>query len=671
MSRSIAILVAISAAFVSALNLTVAPNGGNVTSPLQYGLMFEDINFSGDGGIYAELVRNRAFQGSPVYPSNLTAWKPVNGAVLSLQNLSIPLSDVLPTSMRVAASNATVGAVGFANSGWWGIDVRVQKYSGSFWVKGDYNGSFRAALVSDITNETFGSAVISARTSSSKWSEYNYTLIPDAAAPNSNNSLIITFDAAAVSGSSLDFHLISLFPPTYKDRPNGMRVDLMEALAGLNPSFLRLPGGNNIEGDHPPYLWYWNQTIGPLKDRPGRPGTWTYENTDGLGLVEFLWWCEDLEIEPVLAVWSGLYLDDTVVSNTSLQTYVQYALDELEFLMGSTDTPYGALRASLGYPDPFSIKYVEVGNEDNLNKGNGSYSSYRFPDFYNAIHGAYPDITIIASTVAVDPFSENASGDYHQYTRPDHMVGQFDFFDNMDRRHPILIGEYAIVQSNEAGQAGVSWDEARSSFPFWIGTVAEAIFLIGAERNADNILGASYAPTFQNLNKWQWAPDLISYTADPSQDVLSTSWHMLQLMSEVRITETLPTSGGAFGPAYWVAGVNDDRGSHILKTAVYNSTGDVPMTVSFNSINAGTTANLTVLTAPGAYSYNDIGSDIVKGNSTILTASSAGAFTFYLPNLSISVLEVAGTSSADVQARGYVAAGTKRSMPMGHREVIF
>lgn len=136
------------------------------------------------------------------------------------------------------------------------MDVRVQPYNGSFYVKGSYNGSFTASLVSDITNATYGSVDVPAKISSG-WTEYSYTLVPTSAAPNSNNSLVITFDKAGVSGGSLDFNLISLFPPTYKDRPNGMRIDLMEALAGLNPSFLRLAGGNNIEGNEAPYLWYW------------------------------------------------------------------------------------------------------------------------------------------------------------------------------------------------------------------------------------------------------------------------------------------------------------------------------------------------------------------------------------------------------------------------------
>lgn len=191
---------------------------------------------------------------------------------------------------------------------------------------------------------------------------------------------MLTFDAS--EGDSLNFGLISLFPPTYNDTPNGNRVDLMEALAALSPTHFRIPGGNNLEGESPPYWWNWTATIGPLKDRPGRPGTWGYANTDGLGLIEYILWCQDLGAEPVLAVWSGEYLDETIVSEADLAPYVQSALDELEFLTGDASTTWGAVRVALGYEEPFSIKYVEVGNEDNLNGGDASYVDYRFAAFY-------------------------------------------------------------------------------------------------------------------------------------------------------------------------------------------------------------------------------------------------------------------------------------------------
>ena len=223
--------------------------------------------------------------------------------------------------------------------------------------------------------------------------------------------------SAADVASPLDFNLLSLFPPTYNDRPNGLRIDLMEAMAALKPSFFRAPGGNNIEGNSPPFWWDWKKTIGPLENRPGYSGTWTYFNTDGLGLLEYMLWAKDLGMEPVLAVWSGLYLNETHVSKNEIEPYVQSALDELEFLMGDTSTEWGSYRAQLGYPEPFVINFVEVGNEDSLSDGHRSYAAYRFAAFYDAIHAAYPDITIIASYCDVDgvtpPF--DASGDFHTY----------------------------------------------------------------------------------------------------------------------------------------------------------------------------------------------------------------------------------------------------------------
>lgn len=245
---------------------------------------------------------------------------------------------------------------------------------------GEYSGGFTASLISDITNETLASVTIASSSVAGDWTQHSFTLSPSASAANSNNSFILTFDAS--SGDELNFNLISLFPPTYNDTPNGNRKDLMEALAALNTKHFRIPGGNNLEGSSPPYYWAWNLTIGNLTERPGRPGTWDYENTDGQGLIEYLLWCQDLNIEPVLAVWSGLYLDGTVLTEEELEPYVQDTLNELEFLMGDSSTTYGALRISLGYTDPFDIKFVEVGNEDNLNGGGPSYQSYRFNLFY-------------------------------------------------------------------------------------------------------------------------------------------------------------------------------------------------------------------------------------------------------------------------------------------------
>lgn len=232
------------AGVAAAINLQVSSNGGNLSSPLMYGLMFEDINHSGDGGIYAELINNRAFQGSREYASTLEPWVPVGNAILSLQNTSIPLSSALPTSVNVAKKpHSATGKIGLRNPGWWGIDIKPQKYTGSFWALCSFKGTFTVKLQSNLTDETFASLDVASLCQPNKWVEHLFELHPQVAAPNSNNTFVIEFDSR---NGPVNFNLISLFPPTYNNRPNGNRPDLMEALKALNPSYLRVPGGNNM-----------------------------------------------------------------------------------------------------------------------------------------------------------------------------------------------------------------------------------------------------------------------------------------------------------------------------------------------------------------------------------------------------------------------------------------
>lgn len=371
--------------------------------------MFEDISHSGEGGIYAELIQNRAFQ-----IANLTAWSAIGGAELATQNLSTPLSTALPTSLHVAATSGSSN-VGIANDGWWGIDVKVQQYNGSFYVLGEYSGNFTVSLQSNLTNATYGTVQVPSCSVAGKWTQHTYTLTPEMASPNINNTLAITFDASQATGGALDFNLVSLFPPTYNDRPNGLRKDLMEALGALSPKFFRLPGGNNIEGEYVGNQLIWNNTIGDLKDRIGRKADWGYWNTNGLGIIEYLLWAEDLGMEPILAVFAGHWLDGPSASAQNISMYVDSAMQELEFLLGPTNSTWGSVRESLGYPEPFKIKYVEVGNEDNLSGGEGSYVGWRYMAFYDAISAKYPDIDVMASTVNIS-LPGSAPGDYHQYS---------------------------------------------------------------------------------------------------------------------------------------------------------------------------------------------------------------------------------------------------------------
>jgi alpha-N-arabinofuranosidase len=233
---------------------------------------------------------------------------------LSLDVLN-PLSDALTTVMRVDIPTDATGEVGFLNEGWWGMNIKPQPYAASFYIKSSDALStekitkITASIRSNITGDVFASEdiAIDDPLSTTNYTQFRTTLTPQEAAPNSNNTFAITFDGAEAAGNTFFFSLISLFPPTYKDRANGLRKDLAENLADLKPKFLRFPGGNNLEGISIDTRWQWKKNIGPLIDRPGRPGDWSYYNTDGLGYLEFLEWCEDMEIEPLLSIYVSLW----------------------------------------------------------------------------------------------------------------------------------------------------------------------------------------------------------------------------------------------------------------------------------------------------------------------------------------------------------------------------
>ncbi|KAJ4377464.1 hypothetical protein N0V83_000289 [Neocucurbitaria cava] len=655
------------------VDIIVQSSGGNVTGkfghPFGYGFLHEDINNSGDGGIYAELIQNRAFQYSKEFPVSTAHYFPVNGAKLSIQNGTAPLSKALPASMRVSVTNCT-GKAGFKNEGYWGMDVRRHKYTGSFWVKGAYNGSFTASLESNLTSDVFGSIEVPSKAVANEWTEHTFELVPEKDAPNSNNTFSITFDPKGAASGALDFNLISLFPPTFKDRKNGLRMDLAQALYDMNPHFLRFPGGNMLEGLTNDTHWDWKNSLGPLKDRPGFQGVWGYQQTNGLGLMEYLEWAEDMGLQIVLAVWAGLALDGNVTSKADLQPFIDDALNEIEFVSGPANSTWGAVRAKLGHPEPFELNYVEVGNEDWLAGYPGgweSYKEYRFPMFFEAISAAYPHIQVIASAASSDPapagattgpntvdgldFPEGVIGDYHPYREPDDLVEEFNRFDN-DIGH--IIGEVAATHVN----GGIRWNGSLYPYPWWIGAVGEAVSLIGYERNSDRIPGTFYAPVMKNQNRFQWPITLLQYSADANFTTKAVTWYCWSLFAHHPISNTLPTSSNSsYGPLYWGAGEDDARnGSLVWKGAVYNTTNaeDVPVSVHFQGVMPGTKASLTLLTnsVGDPYMYNDpfTGINIVDTTVTQLAAGSNGAFEFSMPQLSVAVLD---TDPAGIEAGGY------------------
>jgi alpha-L-arabinofuranosidase len=317
---------------------------------------------------------------------------------------------------------------------------------------------------------------------------------------------------------------VSLFPPTYKDRPNGNRIDLMQKLADMRPAFLRFPGGNYLEGNTIPERFAWKKTIHGLEERPGHRCPWGYRSTDGLGLLEFLEWCEDLKMEPVLAVYAGYSLrGERVEPGEKLRPFVQEALDEIEYATGGPETTWGKERTKDGHKEPFKIQYVEVGNEDNFDRS-GSYDG-RFAQYYDAIKAKHPDLQVVA-TAPVKSRKPDVL-DEHFYRSARQMERDARHYDKYDRNGPkIFVGEWATRDGNVT--------------PSLNAALGDAAWMIGMERNADVVIMHCYAPLLVNISPGakQWDTDLIGY--DALNSFGSPSYYAQKMFSENRGDRVLP-----------------------------------------------------------------------------------------------------------------------------------
>jgi alpha-L-arabinofuranosidase len=332
------------------------------------------------------------------------------------------------------------------------------------------------------------------------WIRYTTTLRTGPNAPSSlENRFAISTAGAPAAGQTLWFTLVSLFPPTYDNAPNGFRIDLMRKLAALRPGYFRVPGGNYLEGDTIDTRFDWEQTVGPIQDRPGHfNSAWGYWSQDGMGLLEYLELAEQLHAQPLLAVWTGYTLTGTVVPQNQLAPYVQQAVDEIQYATGSTSTKWGHQRALDGHPAPFDVRMVEVGNEDFFDTS-GSYNAYRYPMFYDAIKAADPQLKIVATTPVTSRPMDVV--DEHYYNNdPSYFASNAHLFDTVSRSGPkVIVGEYATTQGTPTGTLADA--------------LGESAFLTGLERNADLVIGASYAPLLVNVNAPSWPTNLIGYDA--------------------------------------------------------------------------------------------------------------------------------------------------------------
>lgn len=536
-------------------------DAGKVTgqvSPMLYGLMTEEINYSYEGGLYAELIRNRSFKADAtvprVTPETYVAgeylpvtfrpdakprfWTEVGSASMVLDT-NTPLNKFLNVSLKLDASSASAASpAGVANGGFWGIPVKPgTTYQVSFFAKASsgFTGPVTVSLESADGKTVFASAKISKITGA--WQKFETTLKTKNVAASKDN----VFKLTTTSPGTLWLQNVSLFPPTYKKRENGNRADIMEWMAAMKPKFLRFPGGNYLEGNAFNQRFIWKETIGPVEQRPGHPSPWGYWSTDGLGLLEFAEWCEDLDMEPLLGVFTGYCLGrgGVIPAGPALEPYVQEALEEIEYLIGDAKTTkWGAQRAKDGHPKPFKMTYVEVGNEDWFDRS-GSYDG-RFAQFYDAIKKKYPHLQLISSWGYEQPANGSVKSrtpdlvDEHFYRSMDEMMAQSFRYDTYSRTNPtkIFCGEWAT--------------RVGSPTPNMSGALGDGAWMTCMERNSDIVLLSCYAPMFVNVSQltgngrsMQWASDLIGYDALTSYG--SPSYYAQQMFSTLHGNEILAT----------------------------------------------------------------------------------------------------------------------------------
>jgi alpha-N-arabinofuranosidase len=541
----------------SVLQIDAGKVAGKI-SPDFSGLMTEEINYSYEGGIYGELIRNRAFKADAVVPrvspdtyevgkylpatykpdTKPRFWNAVGGASMVLDTEN-PLNEFLNVSLKLDASSASAAApAGIANGGYWGIPVKPKTtYTVTFFAKAasGFAGPVTASIESADGKTSFASVEIKGL--NSEWKKFEAKLKTKNVPASKEN----VFKLTTKTPRTLWLQNVSLFPPTYKNRPNGNRADIMELLAAMKPKFLRLPGGNYVEGNAFNQRFNWKETIGPVEQRPGHPSCWGYWSTDGMGILEYAEWCEDLNMEPVLAVFAGYCLGQGgyLEAGAKLEPYVQEALEEIEYLTGDAKTTkWGVRRAQDGHPKPFALHYVEVGNEDWFDRS-GSYEG-RFTQFFDAIKAKYPNLKVISSMGHEQPERVWVKSrlpdlvDEHFYRNQQDMEVNFHQYDNRSRadgQSKVFVGEWAT--------------RVGSPTPNMAGALGDAVWMCGMERNADVVRMECFAPLFVNVSQltgngrsMQWESDLIGYDALTSYG--SPSYYVETMFAQNCGTDILP-----------------------------------------------------------------------------------------------------------------------------------
>jgi alpha-L-arabinofuranosidase len=583
-------------------------------APTMWGVFFEDINFAADGGLYAELVKNRSFE----FPMPLMGWKESKANYQKGKLLIINHSNENANNTRFArvTINTAEGNYSLVNEGFRGMGAHKEKqydFSISAKCKTTSNLKIKIQLL-NYTGQIIGSTIIENFTTD--WKKYTASFITTDTAQKGKLHLI--FEGTG----EIDLDNVSLFPhDTWKNRAGGLRNDLVQKIADLKPGFIRFPGGCIVEGRDLTNRYQWKKTIEEIENRKLILNRWNvefknksapdYYQSFGLGFYEYFQLAEDMGAAPLPILSCGMacqFNSAEVVAMDELQPYIDDALDLVEFANGSVETYWGKLRYKLGHPQPFNLKFIGVGNE----QWESQYIE-RYKVFEKAILSKYPYIKIVSGS-GPSPDGEYfnyawkelkqlqpALIDEHYYKPPAWFFANANRYDNYDRSGPkIFAGEYA-AHSKESNDA-----EGRNN---WESALAEAAFMTGLERNADVVQMCSYAPLLAHVDAWQWRPDLIWF--DNLRTVATPNYYVQKLFSTnkgtnvVKILQDGNTIAGK--DSLYASAVIDKNKNEIIIKIVNNSTS--PQSVELNVDGVQLTkknATMQILASNDLYSFNKL-----------------------------------------------------------------
>lgn len=517
-----------------------------VIEPTMWGIFFEDINLGADGGIYAELVKNRSFEFfKPLMGWTVNRKKFAEGDVLVLNRKEENSRN--PRYLRVQLNHAAKGDIGLTNEGFRGMGIKKGlRYDFSIMHRQSPATAIKLHIeLVDSAKHIIGSTILALTATDNDWNKSAISF--EATATEMKGKLNLWFEG----DGTVDLDMISLFPAdTWKNRPGGMRADMVQLLADLKPGFIRFPGGCIVEGYDLSQRYRWKNTIGPVADRQLIINRWNFEfahrptpdyfQTFGLGFFEYFQLAEDIGAAPLPILNCGMacqFNAAELVPVDEIGPYVQDALDLIEFANGDITTPWGKTRAAMGHPAPFNLKMMGIGNENW-----GPQYIERLKIFTKAIREKYPYIRLVNSS-GTDPNGErfdflnaelrkmNADIiDEHYYRKPEWFLQNARRYDHYPRHaSKIFAGEYA-AQSDKT----VSVDNRNN----WQTAIAEAAFMTGLERNADVVAMASYAPLFAHVDGWQWTPDLI--WVNNLQSYGTTDYYVQKLFSRNKGNRVVP-----------------------------------------------------------------------------------------------------------------------------------